>query len=37
MQVLVELGAAVAGIAMGFGIARVALAGILGLTFGRRA
>lgn len=36
MQVLVEIGAAVAGMMMGLGMARLALAGILTLTFGRR-
>jgi hypothetical protein len=36
MQALVEVGAAVAGILMGLGSARLALAGILALTFGRR-
>jgi len=36
MQALVEVGAGVAGILMGLGAARLALAGILTLTFGRR-
>lgn len=36
MQVLVEVGAAVAGMMMGLGMARLALTGILSLTFGRR-
>ncbi len=36
MQVLVEIGAAAAGMMMGLGMARLALTGILTLTFGRR-
>ena len=36
MDILVELTAAVAGIAVGVGAARVVLEGILSATFGRR-
>lgn len=36
MQVLVEVGAAVAGMMMGLGVARLLLRAILTLTFGRR-
>jgi hypothetical protein len=36
MQLLVEIGAAVMGMMMGLGMARLALAGILTLTFSRR-
>jgi hypothetical protein len=36
MEVLVELGAAVTGVALGIGAARALLAGVLSLTFGRR-
>ncbi len=36
MEVLVEVGAVVAGMAVGFAMARMALSVILGATFGRR-